>query len=472
MKRNLIALLTMLGLIASFASSCSDEATILSINSEFDFNVLNDITFEITGNANQISHLEGHNIADGDYEISSSLLTINKNYLVNLMPGKYEFKVWFSHHSENISLTILDKNNQYRLINESFETGNYFGWSSRNVFKGEGALSAFTNDTIVINNEVLDSDNVYGGDGDYVYGLPQEVSKMSFEEKMGYLSSSEFVLGGNGYISFKLGAAKNADLTYLSVVESLTGIEIARFGNSLFDKNLSGLENARLHQYQVDLSAHLGKRLHFEIYDLGGRDWDFITLDNVETFHQEPLEIATEALDIKPLAGLSYAPNQLVNGDFSDDLNHWRISNASGWHKSDGTSDTWRVQNGILKSDSSGDAARGLIRSSFFRVDGSGIVSLEMGAAQGSRFDKDTFVSIKQRGTNHEIIRFANHLHNGNEMLKYFVDLSDYSGEIMYFEIADNAVGSWDTIFIDNIITYYEEVPFFNYGQMAQNLNY
>ncbi|MDY0345753.1 MAG: hypothetical protein RBR44_04285, partial [Bacilli bacterium] len=258
----------------------------------------------------------------------------------------------------------------------------------------------------------------------------------------------------------------------LSVVESLTGIEIARFGNSLFDKNLSGLENARLHQYQVDLSAHLGKRLHFEIYDLGGRDWDFITLDNVETFHQEPLEIATEALDIKPLAGLSYAPNQLVNGDFSDDLNHWRISNASGWHKSDGTSDTWRVQNGILKSDSSGDAARGLIRSSFFRVDGSGIVSLEMGAAQGSRFDKDTFVSIKQRGTNHEIIRFANHLHNGNEMLKYFVDLSDYSGEIMYFEIADNAVGSWDTIFIDNIITYYEEVPFFNYGQMAQNLNY
>ncbi|MFA5443121.1 MAG: X2-like carbohydrate binding domain-containing protein, partial [Bacilli bacterium] len=127
MKRNLIALLTMLGLIASFASSCSDEATILSINSEFDFNVLNDITFEITGNANQISHLEGHNIADGDYEISSSLLTINKNYLVNLIPGKYEFKVWFSHHSENISLTILDKNNQYRLINGSFETGNYFG---------------------------------------------------------------------------------------------------------------------------------------------------------------------------------------------------------------------------------------------------------------------------------------------------------------------------------------------------------
>jgi len=472
MKKNWPALFAFLALLTSFGAGCSDEPSILSINPEFDFDTLNDVTYELIEDGSSISHLEGHNIADGDYEISSSLLTIKKDYLIKLAPGRYDFSVWFRQHSETISLIVLDKNNEYRLVNGSFETGDYFGWSSETIFKGESNLLAFDNSSIVMNNEILDSAFAYGGEGNYVYGMPLAMTKSDFEEKMGRLVSSSFILGGSGFITYRMGAAKNADLAYISVVDSISGYELARYGNPLFDKNLTGLANASLQTYQADLSAHIGKKIHFVISDWGGRDWDFLTFDALETYLESPLENASEAVDIKPVAGAGYIPNQLANGDFSDGLNHWHVSAVAGWQKSDGTIDTWRVHEGAAKSNSGGDGSRGLLRSSFFRIDGSGIASLEIGAAQGSRFDKDTFVSVKERDSNREIIRFANSRHNGNEMIKYYIDLSDYQGEVMYFEIIDNATESWDTIFIDNVITYYENKPDFDYGQMAVNLNF
>ncbi|MDD4153866.1 MAG: hypothetical protein PHT30_00450 [Bacilli bacterium] len=472
MKNKGYILLTTAIIVLSLLSGCNEQSVLSPINAEFDFDVLNDVTFEINNAATSISHLEGNNIADGDYEITSSLLTIDKNYLISLSPGQYEYDVFFNDFSEKISLTILDKYNQYRLVNGGFETGDYFGWTSHTVFKGEKNLSAFANEAISVNGSIATSETPYNGDGDYVYGMPETISKSVWEEKMGHLVSSSFILGGSGHLSFKMGAGKNADLNYIRVIDEASGIEVARFASQLFDSELPSLENASLHLYQANLSSHIGKKMHLEVIDMGGHEWDFLTLDSFETFLEQPLSEATLLEDIKPLSGAGYVPNQLVNGDFSDGLNHWTPSSASGWQKADGTNLTWRNHEGVLKSELSGDSARGLIRSSFFRVDGSGIVSLDIGAAQGSRFDKDTFISIKERGTNQELIRFANTRHNGIFLVKYYVDLSQHLDKVCYFEIVDNAIGSYDTIFIDNIVTYYETRPDFDFAQQAVDLNY
>jgi hypothetical protein len=113
-----------------------------------------------------------------------------------------------------------------------------------------------------------------------------------------------------------------------------------------------------------------------------------------------------------------------------------------------------------------------LIRSSLFRVDGSGFISMQLGAGQGSRFDKDTFVSIRHAGTNEELFRFANTRHDGSTMLAYYLDLSDYMNDSCYLEVLDNGSGSWDVLFIDNVITYYPDQPSVTYALMARNLNY
>lgn len=472
MKQTNHLLLLIAGISVSLFSGCNEQNRIMAINDAFDFDVFNDVSYEIIDDGSTISHLDGHNIADGDYEISSHLLQIKKHYLVTLAPGEYSYVVHYPEYAEKISLTVLDKNNAYRLINGGFEINDYFGWKTETVFKGEQNLLAFANEAIVINDTINGGEETYNGDGEYVYGIPNEMSKTTWEEKMGRLISSDFVLSGSGHITFKLGGGRNADLNFLSVIDNADNKEIARYGNHLFNKELTGLQNASLSFFDANLSAYIGKSLHIEINDLGGRDWNFLTLDSIETYHADaPVDMIT-ALDIKPTIGQGYVPNQVANGDFSLGLDGWTVSGATGWQKSDGTSQTWRVSNGVLKSDLAGDAARGLIRSSYFRVDGSGVVSLEIGAAQGSRYDKDTFVSIKTKGTNQELIRFANHRHDGIFLVKYYIDLSEYLGATLYFEIIDNATGSYDTIFIDNIITYYQTRPSFDYGDMVVALNY
>lgn len=472
MKNNRINQLLLLACASQSLLGCAQETLIRPIEANFDFDVLNEVIYEVNDSFGDITHLSGNNIADGDYRIDGDLLSIEKNYLISLKPGTYNFDVFSSEREEKISLNVLDCHNENRLPNNGFETGDFFAWESSTAFKGETNLQVFSGQAVVVNNQIGASEEMYEGDGEYVYGLPADFDRSVWEEKMGRLTSRPFVLGGSGFVTFKLGGAKNADLTYLRFIDYQTREEIARFGNHLFDSTLNGLLPAQLHLYRADLSAHLGKTVMIEIVDLGGRAWDFICVDTIETYYANVPEEGTEAQNIMPISSKSYAPNQLVNGDFSQGLDNWTISPLDGWHKEDGTSQTWTVDGRVLKSNLGGDGSRGLIRSSFFRVDGSGVVSLSLGAAQGSRFDKDTVVSIKERNTNLEIARFANSRHDGIFMVDYYVDLSDFMNRIMYFEIYDNATGSYDTIFVEDIITYYAERPAFTYGESAININY
>lgn len=456
----------------SSTTSPTTEDTLIEINSKFDFDEPKDIYYEIMRDYKLISHIEGHGIADGDYIINNHFLIILKDFLIHLNPGNYHFDVHFTNRIEPINIEILNRNNMYRVINGSFETGNFFGWEGKTIFKGEKNLFCFREDGIVINNKYLESEVTYDGVGNYVYGIPTSSNQSKWEEKMGRLISSSFILGGSGHVSFMLGAAKNSDLVYVSFYDNQTNEEIARYGNYLYDFTKTNSDNIKLNLFQADLSDYLGKSLRVEIIDLGINSWDFMTFDHLETYLEVPLSEAHPAINIRPVFTQVYAPNQVANGRFEEGLEHWSISTQLGWQRSSGSMNTWRVSNGILKSDDGGDAARGLIRSSLFRVDGSGFAALRIGAAKGERFDKTTFVSVKEKGSNREVLRFANKNHDGTNMVKYFFDLSSYMNKELYFEIVDNAGSSWDTIFISSITTYYASRPSFSAHELASNLNY
>ena len=241
--------------------------------------------------------------------------------------------------------------------------------------------------------------------------------------------------------------------------------EVARFGNTSFFETdyLTDPDHyfgANLASYKADLSAHLGDTLYLEIVDRGGHAWDYLTFDAFETYHAAEPTAGTLAIDIKPAFSAVYVTNQVENGAFSAGLAGWTAS-----------SDAFRVEDGILRSDRGGDAATGVLRSGLFRVDGSGVISLRIGAAQGARFDKDTYVSIRERGTNRELFRLANVRHDGVTLQIYYVDLSAFLGTECYLEIVDNATGSWDTIFVSDIITYYATAPDYDFGLAGSDLN-
>jgi fructan beta-fructosidase len=273
-----------------------------------------------------------------------------------------------------------------------------------------------------------------------------------------------------GYLTFSLGACFNGDLTYVSVMDQESGAEIARFANPGFSTDSGDYHAENLIAYRADLSSYLGRKLSLQFVDLGGHDFNFLTLDDIETYHSS-LPEGLDAVDIKPAFSQNYVTNQLANGDFAEGLSDWTVSKAAAWENASGAWDAWQVSGGYLRSDLGGDAARGLLRSSLFCVEGSGVISLSIAAAQGARYDKDTYVSVREAGSNQEVYRFANSRHDGVYFVTYYLDLSSCSGDYLYLEIVDNATGSYDTIFVDDVVTYYASYPSIDFGDMATDLN-
>lgn len=458
-----LLLLIIISLSLSFSCQSSSEIEV------FDYDIFSDVSLTFAKTESEFLYVSGNNIAIADYDYQENTLVINKEYLAYLSPNIYNFKVYFVDEVIDFSIEVLERNQKYRIINGDFESGDLFGWESSTVFKGENNLQAFLDSNVISTTNILGRNIT---DNNYVLGYDQEmISKDLFEEKMGYLKSSNFTLGGSGFISFSLAGGANPNICYLSIKKVNDNQEIARVGNSRFDDSqITMVEDSyffEFNNYFLDLSLYLGEDLYIEIHDLGGLVNDFLLVDNINTYHETELNTGYQANDILAVITQNFIPNQLINGNFALGLDYYFVSNPY-----ESIPNTFWVDGNILKSNLEGDDGIGLIKSSLFRLNGSGVISMELAAAQGERYDKNTYISIRLFSTNEEIYRFANDRHNGIEFIKYYLDLSDYLDEVMYIEIVDNGLGSYSTIFVRDIITYYPEEPDYDYSLVARNLNY
>jgi hypothetical protein len=109
----------------------------------FDFDALNQLEYHYDAQEiGSISHIEGQNIAQGDYRIGTDTITIMPNYLVNLAPGIYDLDLVTTLGKASLSFDVLDLHNLHRIVNASFETGDLFGWTATTMFKGEANLQS------------------------------------------------------------------------------------------------------------------------------------------------------------------------------------------------------------------------------------------------------------------------------------------------------------------------------------------
>lgn len=363
--------------------------------------------------------------------------------------------------------------NKYEIINGDFELGSLAGWEivSGDAFSNEGVNS----------ESVWWNENIsYEREGKYHYGFYNPSAT-------GLMRSSNFELGGSGYISYKLGGCANNELTYLRFMlrkdsgdQEIARISNYKYWNFQFPYVENGMRLLNMNQYYINLSKYIGETLYIEVVDNNSSTDDLgcITLDSIKTYYEtEPVwyDIENYEVNIDDFMEVELDNEyQVKNGTFeTGDLSYWTPSwvdenDRIGYVSSDNT--WWAEQlpynkkGRYLFTGVNDESKTGKLTSLPFTIGGTGIITFKMGGAKNPKL---VYLSVVDDTTNVEIARFSNSMfndlgistiNNGSNLLnmtQYKADLSKYLNLKVHLEIVDNASNDWGLIAIDSIITYY-----------------
>lgn len=270
----------------------------------------------------------------------------------------------------------------------------------------------------------------------------------------GTLTSNVFKLGGNGYLTFKLGAGKNTEKCYVEFFEEGNNEAILRVANTDCD----GIYiTDHLITKVVDLSAYLGKNIYIVITDNDdGNDFSYL---NFDAFHicttQEEVTSAQNDYErqIKELGEKPFEEDEtsltIQNGSFeTGDLTGWKILEGTALSRAGvlPTSQYYWTDRSVygdgeyyLDGNNNGTFAESLtgsIRSSKFTLGGDGYISFMIGAAASN-----CYVAVCDANTEEELIVVGNDYFNDPALaltlLRVYVDASDYLGKVLYLKVVD-----------------------------------
>ena len=345
-----------------------------------------------------------------------------------------------------LSLTACsssDKNVPTDIVNGDFEdvsTGAWVGWTRQDAafnFRG-----------------VVDSEKNRGVDMEMSGAHYFSGTAGGNPPMRGTLTSDVFKLGGNGFITFKMGAGKNTEKVYVEFFEDGKEEPIAHVTNDDCD---GVYITEHLITKVVDLSAYIGKKIYIKATDNDdGNDYSYLNLDGFKVLSTDE-EVATaraehdrqiEQYGPKPFVEDESA-GDVVNGGFeTGDLSGWLLLEGTAFSQANIVPTSQRYwddravygegefyldgnNNGMVQ-----ESAVGAIRSTKFTLGGDGYISFMIGAGNGN-----CYVALCDGATDEELLTVRNEYFSDPALaltlLRVYVDASDYLGKVVYLKVVD-----------------------------------
>ncbi len=329
------------------------------------------------------------------------------------------------------------------IVNGDFEdvsTGKWVGWTKDDAafnFRG------------VVSDEKVNGAPMEKSGGYYFSG-----AKGGNPVIKGTLTSDPFKLGGNGFISFKIGAGKDPEKCYVEFIESGSDTVLAKVGNTDCDGIFI---TDHLLTKVVDLSAHIGKTIYIRITDNDdGADFAYINVDAFKVCKDDAEVAAAQAEYAKQIETYGEKPfvedetaTTIENGGFeSGDLTGWKILegnaiNAAGIVPTSQYYWTDRAVYGegqyYFNGSNNGsipEANVGAIRSQKFTLAGDGYITFMIGAGNGG-----SYVALCDGNTDEELIKVTNEFFSDPSLaltlLRVYMDAHEYLGKVVYLKVVD-----------------------------------
>ena len=329
--------------------------------------------------------------------------------------------------------------------------------------------------------------------------------------RTGAIRSNDFVLGGDGSISFKLAggsiyrgkgsdaAHKNpTELCYLGIYLAGSDKLIAIQHNDFFlehtepnvdyEKYTNGVyatDNFR--DYTLYLDDYIGQKMYIRIVD-NDKDiyYGYLSVDDIRIGGEDAQPEGEFFVKSHNYIDDVEAPSiyEIKNGDFeTGSLAGWEVLEGAAF-SNEGVNQEKVWWNEHISYNKDGEyhyghykpEATGKMRSSKFVLGGSGFASYKLGGCKENNLTYISFYTV-DGDIETEVARFSNrkywnfqfpYVANGMRLLnmvQYVADLREFYGKTMFIEITDNnnEGDALASMTFDSIKTYYEEEPMF-YG--------
>ena len=340
------------------------------------------------------------------------------------------------------------------LVNGGFENG-LDGW------KLVGNIGNISADSSYWTNENDGNGYAFGKDGEYMFSA---YAPGAIESAVGTLTSSSFIVGGSGFVTFKVGAMKDGNYVYIDVVDAETKEILARYYNGLWAETTNDVKSGcTLVAYKADLSAFMGKEVFFRISDNADSNYGLFFLDSFNTYY------VTEPEGFNPATPVNYEISgtiyDLFNGGFEmGDVQGWwndgepgKVTNADAFfsgvaYGKDGT----YLYSGVEDHGAGNGRERntGVLSSSTFELGGNGYITYMLGGGNAH-----CYVQVIDATTGEILVRYRQQARNDAVLVKYVADLSAYIGRTLRIQVVDNATSDWGCVSFDNVVTYYTSIP-------------